>query len=86
MAHGTDIITTPVTMPADLAAVLGISGTDLATNCTSSAINMWAKFKPIYHAEKGLLKDSQRQDNSHSVSGYAISWGIIILAAVLEVI
>ena len=55
---------------------LGTSYTDLAALCKSTAINMWAKFKPIYHAEKGLLKNSQRQDNSHSVSGYAISWGI----------
>lgn len=56
---------------------LGTSYTDLAALCKSSVINMWAKFKPIYHSEKGLLKNSQRQDNSHSVSGYAISWGIM---------
>lgn len=58
-------------------SALGTSYTDLAALCKSTAINMWAKFKPIYHSEKGLLKDSQRQDNSHSVSGYAISWGIM---------
>lgn len=57
-------------------SALGTSYTDLASLCKSSVINMWAKFKPIYHSEKGLLKNSQRQDNSHSVSGYAISWGI----------
>lgn len=38
---------------------------------------MWAKFKPIYHAAIGLLKNSQRQDGSHIVSGYSISWGIM---------
>lgn len=58
-------------------SALGTSYTDLAALCKSTAINMWAKFKPIYHAEKGLLKNSQRQDNSHSVSGYSISWGIM---------
>lgn len=57
-------------------SALGTSYTDLAALCKSTAINMWAKFKPIYHSEKGLLKNSQRQDGSHSVSGYAISWGI----------
>ena len=57
-------------------SALGTSYTDLASLCKASQINMWAKFKPIYHSEKGLLKNSQRQDGSHSVSGYAISWGI----------
>jgi hypothetical protein len=38
---------------------------------------MWAKFKPIYHSEVGLLKNSQRQNSGHSVSGYSISWGIM---------
>lgn len=58
-------------------SALGTSYTDLASLCKASQINMWAKFKPIYHAGVGLLTNAQRQDNSHSVSGYAISWGIM---------
>lgn len=34
-------------MPTDIAAVLSISGTDLEANCKSTAINMWAKYKPV---------------------------------------
>lgn len=82
MAHSSTTITAPVVMPTDIAAVLNISGTDLATLCRSSNINMWAKFKPIYHAAIGLLKNSQRQDGSHVVSGYSISWGIMKPSAV----
>ena len=47
MAHTASIITAPVVMPHDLAAVLHIGGADLATACTSSAINKWAKYKPV---------------------------------------
>ena len=77
MANSNGVITPSVTMPTDIAAVLGIAGTNLATLCTASNINMWARFKPIYHAEKGLLKNSQRADaTQHVVSGYSISYGI----------
>lgn len=55
MAHGTEIITTPVTMPADLSAVLGIAGTDLAAACQSGAVNKWAKNKPIRFAKVAQL-------------------------------
>ena len=47
MANSNGKITAPVRLPTDVAAVLGISATDLATACTSSAINMWAKYKPV---------------------------------------
>ena len=51
MSHGTNIITSPVTMPNDIAAILSIAGTDLASACQSSAINQWAKNKPIRFAK-----------------------------------
>lgn len=60
MAHGTDIITTPVTMPADLAAVLGISGTDLAAACQSGTVNKWAKNKPIRFAKAAQLTEQNK--------------------------
>lgn len=47
MAHSSTMITAPVVMPTDIAAVLNISGTDLEANCKSSVINMWAKYKPV---------------------------------------
>ena len=34
-------------MQSDLASVLGIPGTDLSASCQSSAINKWAKYKPV---------------------------------------
>lgn len=57
MAHTTNTITAPVVMPTDLAAVLGISGTDLATACKSSVINPWAKYKPVRWAHIDNTKD-----------------------------
>lgn len=60
--------------------VFGVSGTDLGTLMKKIAddglVNIWAKYKPIYHSGVGLLTNSMRQDNSHVVSGYNISWGI----------
>lgn len=57
MANSGGIITAPVVMPTDLAAVLGISGTDLATACKSSVINPWAKYKPVRWAHIDNTKD-----------------------------
>lgn len=47
MANSNGKIIAPVRMPTDIASVLGITATDLATVCKSSAINMWAKYKPV---------------------------------------
>ena len=73
MAHGTTTIYAPVTMPADLSAVLGISGTDLAAACQSSAINMWARKKPegvasgLQSMPVGILTDAMRQLNGYGI-------------------
>ena len=45
--HNNDVITAPVSLVGDVAAVLGDSSTDLGTLCQSSKINMWAKYKPV---------------------------------------
>ena len=68
MAHGTNIISAPVVMPTDIAAILGIDGTDLETLCTSPAINMWAVYKPIQVAQYNEITLAQRK---------SINFGII---------
>ena len=67
MAHGTNTITAPVTMPQDIAAVLGISGTDLETLCQSVRINKWAKFKPQQWANKDIIPNSTRQQLNYGL-------------------
>lgn len=73
MAHSSTVISAPVNMPTDLASVLGISGTDLATACQSSAINMWAKCKPegvasgLQSMPIGILTDAMRQLNGYGI-------------------
>ena len=59
MAHTSSTIYAPINMPDDISAVLGIAGTDLATNCTSSVINMWSKYKPTRYSEIGIMSDAQ---------------------------
>ena len=68
MAHGTNIISAPVVMPTDIAAILGIDGTDLETLCTSPAINMWAVYKPMQMAQYNEITLAQRK---------SINFGII---------
>lgn len=60
----------------DVQRALSTNRQDLGELCTHQNINIWAKFKPIYHTGVAALKNSQRHDNSHSVPGYTISWGI----------
>lgn len=65
-----------------LQQIFGVSDTDLGKLLEHvcgdvNLINIWAKFKPIYHSGVGLLTNAMRQDNSHAVSGYNISWGLM---------
>lgn len=53
MSNSSGIISAPVSMK-DVQTVLGDSSTSLAALCTSSKINMWAKYKPIPSNEKFL--------------------------------
>ena len=59
MAHSSTMITAPVVMPTDIAAVLNISGTDLEANCKSSVLNMWSKYKPTRYAKIGIMTESE---------------------------
>lgn len=61
MAHQTNLINAPVTMPSDMAAVLSISGTDLQANCQAGVIKKWAKYKPIQYSQVEQLTDRRRQ-------------------------
>lgn len=65
----------PVSM-SDVKSALGSSSNDLATLCTSGAINMWSKIKPIFHSGVGALSDSQFADDTGGQSGYRIKYGI----------
>lgn len=47
MGHSNGIITAPIGVDTDVAAVLGVSSKDVGTLCTSTAINKWARRKPI---------------------------------------
>ena len=67
MSTGTNIIYAPVVMPQDIAAILGIPGTDLGNLCTSGAINMWAIYKPIEYNKKGPLEFSERQSRNFGI-------------------
>ena len=67
MSHGTTYIYAPVTMPSDIAAILGIPGTDIGDLCTSGAINMWAKYKPIEYNKKGMLEDHDRENANFGI-------------------
>lgn len=68
-------ISKPVSM-ADVKAAIGSSSNDLATLCTSSYINMWSKFKPIFHSGVEPLTDAQFADDTGGTSGYRIKYGI----------
>ena len=63
MAHSNGKITAPVVMPTDIAAVLGISGTSLEANCKSTAINMWAKYKPVPYAKIDTIDEFDTSTN-----------------------
>ena len=67
MAHGTGIINAPVTLPYDIAAVLGIKGYDVAATCQSAAINMWAKYKPVNIAQKQVVTENQLRGVNYGI-------------------
>ena len=67
MSTGTNIIYAPVTMPQDIAQILHISGTSLEAVCTSQAINMWAKYKPIEYNKKSMLTLAERASRNFGI-------------------
>lgn len=50
------IVRTPVS-PEEVASILGETGGDIGTVCTSSRINQWSRIKPIYNSSKGVDPD-----------------------------
>lgn len=80
MSHTKNVITAPITMPSDVAAVLSIAGTDLGDICTSLAINKWAKYKPVKYAKIARLNDdtteSERAAANYGIE-YIPTWSLI---------
>ncbi len=68
MAHGTTTISAPVVMPQDIAQILSIPGNDLSTVCTSQAINMWARYKPIKFPKINMLEPSEWASVRYGIS------------------
>lgn len=65
----------PVSM-SDVKSAIGSSSNDLATLCTSTAINRWSKYKPIFHSGVGALTNAQFAEDTGGTSGYRITYGI----------
>lgn len=63
-------------MPDDIAAVLGITSTDLSAICTSNYVNKWSKYKPIYFSKIEPLTDNDFATDVGGQSGYRITYGI----------
>lgn len=88
MAHTATVITGPIPMPEDFAAVMGIPGTDLGANCTASVINMWAKCKSegVASGQQAMplfnLTSAQRALNGYGIrclyqNGYGSLSGLV---------
>ena len=76
MAHANDIISLPVRVRSDIAAVLGVSSGDVRTLCTSSAIKPWAKYKPVNYPTLGVTgktSGSQYWKASDGKCGFVIT-------------
>lgn len=59
MSNSNGIITPPLNVESDLGSVLGTGSGDVGTNCSSTAVNPWAMFKPVAAAGFGpITRDS----------------------------
>lgn len=78
MANANGLITAPVSF-ADVKAVLGISSNDLSGLCTSTKINMMAKYKPVrYSADTMSQWDTSNNTWKSSATWYKANngaWG-----------
>ena len=68
MSNSNGIITAPINIAIDIPAVLGISSTDLGTQCQSSKINMWAKNKPMSVNKIGELTEADKKQVMYGIS------------------
>ena len=64
-------VTAPIRV-GDVADALGESSLSIGDLCSSSAINMWAKYKPVQYANWGILTEAERKSANFGivVSGY----------------
>lgn len=68
MGHANNIITAPVDVQGDLAYLFGVGSGDLGTIITSASINKWAKYKPMYSTNLGVLTEQERYDAKYGLS------------------
>jgi hypothetical protein len=75
MSWNGEYLSKPVSI-GDVKNALGSSSNDLATLCTSPAINRWSKYKPIHHSGRGPLTNAEFAEDLGGQSGYRIKYGI----------
>ena len=79
MSNSGGVISSPVSMIADVRAVLGESTYTLSGLCTSSKINAWSKYKPIRYAANFLDRTSEwwkAAGSNCGITPYILSSGI----------
>ena len=52
----------------EVSKVLGLNSRDVATLCTYSRINPWAKYKPENHPKIGILTDEERAEAQYGIT------------------
>ena len=64
-------VTAPIRV-GDVADALGESSFSIGALCSSDAVNMWAKYKPVQCANWGILTEAERKSANFGivVSGY----------------
>lgn len=60
MSISSGVVVAPVSI-SDVQSAIGSSSTDLATLCTGSTINKWARYKPVRYNSVGVLTEAQRR-------------------------
>lgn len=71
MSLSNGILSKPITI-AEVAQCLGVSSQDLGTLCTSSQINMWAKYKPVKRNSYSELTEDERKGVGYGVKATTI--------------
>lgn len=67
MPYADNIITAPVGL-ADIANALGTTALDIGTLCTHTAIDKWARYKPIEHSNVGYVSEVGRRLANYGLS------------------
>lgn len=67
MSNSGGKITAPVNIATDIPAVLGISSTDLGTQCKSDRVNQWSKRKPMEYNSPLELSEATMANNHYGV-------------------